>query len=121
MSIAMTDLLTTDELPQWFSYPPDFLEIFGSGIQDIEPWELLTGQWLRVRVEGLRQRFPNRELVPFARRLDSDDVACWDRSRPGAVFVVHDFAAPGWEAREVFDSFRAWRECVRAQAHEQRH
>jgi hypothetical protein len=46
--------------------------------------------------------------VPFARRQDNDDVACWD-SDGHDVAVVHDFATPGWEQRgHRFPNFTAW-------------
>jgi hypothetical protein len=104
----MLDLLNAKELPTWFSYPEDFLELVRRGVVDIGPWQLLEGSWLRVRHDGLKKRFPARSLVPFARRVDCDDVACWDESRPQKVCVVHDFAAPGWEGREEYESFQAW-------------
>jgi hypothetical protein len=112
----MDDLLNRSELPSWFIYPSEFLNVVNDGVVDIGPWQFLTGQWLRVRILGLRKRFPDRELVPFARRLDSDDVACWDGHSLGAVSVVHDFCAPGWEKRESFDSFAAWYQSAQTEA-----
>lgn len=112
----MDELLTTDELPSWFVYPAEFLSVVNEGVFDIGPWQFLKGQWLRVRMSGLRQRFPDRDLVPFARRLDSDDIACWDRQQLGAVSVVHDFCAPGWEKREAYDSFSSWYEAAQVEA-----
>ncbi|WP_256082111.1 hypothetical protein [Massilia sp. YIM B04103] len=103
-----TDLLNSDELPTWFTYPSDFVEQVQAGLGDIGPWQILKGQWLHVRHEGLKKRFPDRDLVPFARRLDDDDVACWDSRQPTHVFIVHDFSAPGWEERAEFSSFQAW-------------
>jgi hypothetical protein len=55
----------------------------------------------------MRQRYPLRKLVPFARRQDDDDVACFDLDR-GAVAIVHDYASPGWEGNAEFADFRAW-------------
>lgn len=103
-----TELLNLEELPEWFAYPDDFVRLLNSGITDIGPWQILQGQWLRVRCEGLKKRFPDRNLIPFARRLDSDDVACWDKRQPISVYIVHDFCAPGWEDRAEFGSFQAW-------------
>jgi hypothetical protein len=50
---------------------------------------------------------PQRVLVPFAKRQDNDDVACWDVPT-GKVAVIHDSADPGWEARGEFSGFYAW-------------
>jgi hypothetical protein len=104
----MNDLLMIEELPQGFGYPLDFIDVISTGVIDVGPWQFLKGKWLQVRNFGLKERFPDRQLVPFARRLDSDDVACWDMERPSAVCVVHDFCAPGWESRETYDSFEQW-------------
>jgi len=110
------ELLDTTELPNWFAYPADFLQVVRSESLDIGPWQILLGKWLRVRNEGLKKRFPDRNLVPFARRLDNDDVACWDRGESGRVYIVHDFSAPGWEQRIEYGSFVAWYQAAREEA-----
>lgn len=102
------ELLKTEELPTWFSYPEDFLEALHGGLYDIGPWQILGGNWLRVRHQGLKKRFPDQDLVPFARRLDGDDVACWSGKSPQSVQVIHDFCAPGWEMRDSYPSFQVW-------------
>lgn len=112
----MIDLLNKNELPDWFEYPQDFLAFVEKGDIDIGPWQLLEGKWLRVRNSGLKERFPGRNLVPFARRLDSDDLACWDHRAPSAVFLVHDFCAPDWEDRGQFDGFNQWLEMAKSDA-----
>ena len=104
----MIELINLTNLPEWFTYPDDFLNFVQSGTIDIGPWQILDGTWLLVRYEGLKKRFPDRYLIPFARRLDNDDVACWDKTNPASVCIVHDFCAPGWESREEFTSFSDW-------------
>ncbi|HEY5799837.1 MAG TPA: hypothetical protein VIT92_06435 [Burkholderiaceae bacterium] len=104
----MINLLDKTALPDWFSYPDEFITRVQTGELDIGPWRFLQGDFLALRHTGLRQRYPERDLVPFARRIDSDDVACWDVRGPGHVYVVHDFAAPGWEERDKFGSFAEW-------------
>lgn len=103
----MVELLSQEELPPDFEYPPEFIRVVELGIVNIEPWEILSGRPLRLRNTGLKERYPNRILVPFADRQDNDDVACWEIGVPGVV-VIHDFASPGWEARESFASFYEW-------------
>lgn len=103
----MTELLTSGDLPAGFSYPPEFLRIVELGLVRLEPWWIFDGDLLRHRVIDLRKRYPNRKLVPFAKREDSDDVACWDLEA-GDVSVIHDMADPGWEQRDRFKDFNAW-------------
>ncbi|TLW94759.1 hypothetical protein FFT09_02475 [Saccharomonospora piscinae] len=103
----MADLLTIAELPEGFDYPAEFIRVVELGLTDLEPWWIFDGDQLRRRAIGLRERYPARQLVPFARRQDNDDVACWDLDN-GNVAVVHDLASPGWEQRGGFPDFNAW-------------
>ncbi|MBP0457920.1 hypothetical protein [Streptomyces montanisoli] len=103
----MTDLLRTVELPEGFAYPAEFVRVVGLGLTHLEPWWIFDGSLLRRRATGLSERYPERRPVPFARREDNDDVACWDLEG-GDVAVIHDFASPGWEQRRTFPDFNAW-------------
>lgn len=70
---------------------------------------MLGGEQLKARNHGLRERYPQRHLVPFARRQDNDDLACWEIAPDGTrVVIVHDFAASGWERRTEFEGFNDW-------------
>ena len=100
-------LLTESELPTWFKYPREFLRVYGQGLLDFDPWVVLQGDQLRRRFRGLKERYPNRELVPFARREDKDDVACWSKGST-RIIVIHDFASPGYEDGEEFETFWDW-------------
>ncbi|MFF4530351.1 hypothetical protein ACFY1P_13840 [Streptomyces sp. NPDC001407] len=101
------DILSSAELPGEFVYPEEFLRAIESGLVGLDPWWLLEGKDLRARVSGLRQRFPERHLMPFARREDNDDVACWDLDS-GTVREIHDFTTPGRENRREFATFYDW-------------
>ncbi|MCC3769520.1 hypothetical protein [Streptomyces sp. UNOC14_S4] len=101
------ELALLQDLPQVFAYPAGFLRAVESGLVGLEPWWLLEGESLCTRVAGLRERFPGRRLVPFARREDNDDVACWDLDS-GTVRVIHDFTTPGRENRREFVTFYDW-------------
>jgi hypothetical protein len=103
----MADLLTITELPEGFDYPPEFIRVVELGLTNLEPWWIFDGDQLRRRVTALRERYPERRLLPFARRQDNDDVACWDLAQ-GDVAVIHDLASPGWEQRARYPDFNAW-------------
>lgn len=107
----MFELLQNEFLPDWFEYPAELLELLTNDEVDFGPWQLLQGKWLNIRHEGLKQRYPNLHLIPFARRLDSDDVACFDVSQKSSsprIKIIHDFASVGWEEREELDDFKVW-------------
>ena len=61
-----------------------------------------------VHARGLAERYPSRELFPFAYRQDNDDVACWANGAGEKVFVIHDFASAGSEGEAEFDDVWAW-------------
>ncbi|GAA0383751.1 hypothetical protein [Streptomyces luteireticuli] len=103
----MADLLTIDDLPEGFEYPDEFVRVVELGLTNLEPWWIFDGDLLRRRLVGLQERYPGRRLVPFARRQDNDDVACWDLDQ-GGIAVVHDFASAGWEQRARFEDFNSW-------------
>lgn len=75
---------------------------------DLSPWYLMDHAQVLMRMQGLRVRYPERQLVPFARRDDTDDLACWEKDRGETVVVIHDFASPGHEERRVFPDFWSW-------------
>ena len=78
-------------------------------LTNLHPWFLLEGEQLVAKRKGLKQRFPQVELIPFARRADNDDVACWAKEVGNEkVCIVHDFSDWGWDRRRVFDTFWEW-------------
>ena len=102
-------LLTSADLPDDFVYPSAFVRVVEHGLLDLEPWEILEGPRLLQRLQGLRSRYPERRYIPFARRTDNDDVACWDLDElVDLVVVVHDFASVGWERQGSFEDVHAW-------------
>jgi hypothetical protein len=101
-------LLAESERPDWFMYPGEFIRLVETGITRFPPWRIIEATSVVSRMNGLRERYPNRELVPFATRLDCDDLACWERGKMPAVVVIHDFASSGWEQQRSFEGFWDW-------------
>ena len=100
-------LLEKKDLPDEFTYSPVFLRIVDQKLNNLTPWVILYDDELKERSLGLKSRYKNRVLVPFARRLDNDDVACFEDSTTN-VLIVHDYAKEGWEERKRFTSFWDW-------------
>jgi hypothetical protein len=96
------------DLPAWVTEPGPFHRLLNQKLTDLIPWHLMSGAEMAERHAGLQRRFPQRELWPFARRQDNDDVACWEKNQPAAVVVIHDFTSPGHEQRRSFSSFWDW-------------
>ncbi|APY45179.1 hypothetical protein SAV10_004744 [Salmonella enterica] len=104
----MEKLLTDKELPAWFSYPDSFKRIIDQGLLYFDPWVIMEDEWLRTRYEGIKKRYPSKELVPFARREDNDDVACWEKNKNGKIVIIHDVASEGYENVKEFNNFWDW-------------
>ena len=101
--------------PENFEYPQTFIDYVSDDVGDLEPWKLLSSSEITSILRGLKQRYLNRVVVPFARRLDNDDRACFDASESSIehkIIIIHDFAAPGWEERAKLASFKDWLELV---------
>jgi len=101
-------LLTPEDCPEWFVYPQPFLRLVERGIVYLDPWWIVDRSFLIEKIQGLKSRYPNRDLVPFARNQSNDDVACWERGNLSRVVVIHDFATAGWEQKASFDTFWDW-------------
>ena len=93
-------LLDAGSIYKGFEYPKEFLKIVHLGLMDYE-----QAAW---RIKGLQERYPDRKLVPFARRGDNDDIVCFDIDRGRRVQKIHDFASSGWEQRKDYESFWDW-------------
>lgn len=94
--------------PVWLEYSSSFLKVIEQGLIHLTPWHIMEAERALVHAQGLARRYPGRNLFPFAYRQDNDDVACWSKDAGGKVFVIHDFASPGWEDEAAFDDFWAW-------------
>lgn len=91
-----------------FGFPEEFRKVVNLELTNLEPWYILDPKQLADKMKGLRERYPSKELIPFARRTDNDDVACFEVGNEQKVFVIHDFASPGWEQHEVYETFWDW-------------
>lgn len=113
--------LPTEILPKGFQYPDSYISFVSNELPDLEPWHFLYPREINSIYNGLKQRYPNRILVPFARRSDNDDMACFDASEVTEnpkVFIIHDFASPGWEKRGELDNFLSWVEFAKEESKE---
>ncbi|KGK81032.1 hypothetical protein [Clostridium sp. HMP27] len=105
MSIQLPDI---DVLKNGFKYPESFIRIVKLNLVDLDLWYIMDNNQALSRYEGMKNRYPNRILIPFARRDDNDDVACFEFGKGEEVQIIHDFASPGYEQRKVYSDFWSW-------------
>lgn len=106
-------VLKSSMLPNGFVYPDAFLKVIRLGLTNLEPWHFLSSTEAQMRIKGMQARYPQRVLIPFARRGDNDDVACFQIGKEQEIQVIHDFASAGYEQRKTYGTFWDWfREAV---------
>lgn len=93
---SLNTLLKGGECPDWFAYPKEFEDTVSHGIIDLEPWIILTGVRLRDMHSWINKLYPNKSIVPFALKRDTEDLACWIRGGGGDVIVIRDYPTKIW-------------------------
>jgi hypothetical protein len=111
----MIKILNQIKCPDWVQYPEKYIQIIYEEKDEFLPWYLTEEEDTLWRLEGIKKRYPEKKLFPFARRDCSDDIACWEENFGEKVIVMHDFTDPGWERRNVFKNFETWYECALSQ------
>lgn len=101
-------ILPPSERPEWVNYPHSFCRLVDQSLIHLTPWHIMEGQRALTHFQGLATRYPTRNLFPFAYRQDNDDVACWVKGMGEKVFIIHDFASPGYEDEGAFENVWAW-------------
>lgn len=100
-------LLEPADVDVLFEVPSGLVRVCDRGLTDLSPWQVMERDLAKERLTSLRTRYSTK-YIPFARRLDNDDLACLDPAKPGRVAVIHDYADDGSESRREFASFWDW-------------
>ena len=77
----------------------------------IAPWEMLDDAGIAQHTARVRARDPQRNLTAFARRMDQDTVACFDKGADGkskAVVVLRHGDDPARAEEHRYPGFSAW-------------
>lgn len=93
---------------QIYKYPEGYKKLVELGLVDFDIWYLIESEQATRRYYDLKKRFPKRQLIPFARRDDSDDIACFEIGQENKVHIIHDFTTEGFEQREVYQDIWEW-------------
>lgn len=97
---------------QTWELPPAYHRVFELELTNVSPWRFLEDEEASGVYSGLRELYPDHILLPFARRDDNDDAACFVISSPtlpvDQVVVVHLFADEPDAFDAVYDSFWDW-------------
>lgn len=91
------EIFDIQKLYKNYNYPKEFLKIVQLNLVDFDMWYLMSKDDVEIRIKGLRNRYPERKLIPFARRDDCDDIACFEIGKGDKVEIIHDFSSSGYE------------------------
>ena len=91
-----------------FNYPESYEKILDLGLYDFDIWFIMDCEQATDIYNGMKKRYPNRNLIPFAKRVDSDDTACFELEKGTRIQIIHDFADAGYEQRGEFNDFWEW-------------
>jgi hypothetical protein len=79
---------------------------------NLRPWHFVSDSEFDGLFEVVNKHYSVRTVIPFARRSDSDDVACFVSRDPeqeaGQIIIIHDFASPGYEVVARMKNFWDW-------------
>ncbi len=92
--------------------PRGYRIVIELNLVNLKPWRFLADVDSPVGESGINRRYPSRRVIPFAQRIDCDDVACFIVRDPeqaaGQVIVIHDYASPGYEVVARMQKFWDW-------------
>jgi hypothetical protein len=77
----------------------------------IAPWEMLDDAEIAAQTTRVQAQFPGRGFVAFAKRMDRDAVACFDKGPDGtskAVLVLEHLDTPELAAKRHYPGFVSW-------------
>lgn len=95
-----------------YKYPESYERLVELDLVNFDIWFLMESEQATNIYSGMKKRYPNRKLIPFAKRVDNDDTACFEIGKGSKVQLIHDFASEGFEQRKEFDDFWDWVECA---------
>lgn len=95
-----------------FEYPEAYEKLLELKLFDFDVWYLIPEEQAQRRLLALQERYPSRKLIPFARRDDNDDIACFEVGKGNRVQIIHDFASSGFEQRTELQDLWEWIENV---------
>ena len=102
------ELFNVKQIYKEFKYPASFIKAIDLNLVDFDFWYFMTREQVSIRINGLIKRYPNRKLIPFARRDDSDDIACFEVGKDSKIQIIHDFASEGYEQRGEYNNLWDW-------------
>ena len=68
---------STSAVEQGVSLPSGYQEAKDMNLVNLRPWHFVSDKEFDLLFAGIKNRYPDRTVIPFARREDNDDVAAF--------------------------------------------
>ena len=97
-----------------FEFPEGYNDVVTLGLTNIKPWYFISREEIPSAFIDVNAMYSAQTVVPFARRQDNDDYACFLIKEGeyfvdfGQVVIIHLWADPGYERRNEYVDFWAW-------------
>lgn len=90
------------------AYPEAIERLIALGLVNFDLWYLMgTKQTVQIG-EQLREQYRNEKWIPFARRGDNEDIACFEVDSGQKVVVLRSYELLGYRQCAVYDSVWDW-------------
>lgn len=111
-NVAIPPSITQISDKSGLKLPTGYCRVHELGLVNLHPWFFLDDIGVISNYSKLNSRYLVRQVLPFARTLAADDIACFvvaeSAYSQGEIVIIHDDAHPGTEVEQRFDSFWAW-------------
>lgn len=98
----------TNDYEVGFNYPDALERLIDLKLINFDLWYLISREQSIVLFNQLNLQCSKKELIPFARRGDTEEIACFGIGNNEKVVVFKNCENLGYRPRKVFDSVWDW-------------
>ena len=98
------EIFNTDGLEFDFDYPDGLERLIALKLINFDLWYLMSREQTIVILNQIGMNGNRRGLIPFARRGDNEDIACFEIVNNEKVVVLKNCEYLGYRQRQVFDT-----------------
>ena len=102
------EVLKTEDFEFAFNYPEALERLVALKLINFDLWYLMSREQSVVILKQLKMNCNSKGLIPFARRGDNEDIACFEIQNNEKVVVLKNCEYLGYQQRQVFDSVWDW-------------
>lgn len=102
------EMICTNDFEFIIKYPDALERLISLKLINFDLWYLMTKEQATVILEQLKRQCSSTELIPFARRGDTEDIACFEIRNNEKVVVLKKCEYLGYRPRQEYGSVWDW-------------